>query len=382
MLQGLWEQLQRTLNNTVEALGISGLEWETLIITMAGQIMVSLIVLTVLLAIYLALKFLFGALIKSRNPGATLYTSFQVSLRYIFMLAAMVALSAQYGASGELLESLVRAGIMGLGFYLVWIALTNGFSTLLSRHTIDASLGQLINNMLLVVLLTLGVITLLAQFGFDVLSILAGLGIVGIAVGFAAQSTLSNFIAGITLLIERPFRIGDWVKINDQEGKVIKIAFRTTWLRTRDNIFTMIPNDSVATSDIINFSAEGPTRIRIPLGIAYKESAKEARNVILPLLQAHENTLQTPAMEPRVVMTGLGDSSVDLVALFWIRPEDIDIQPKIVCELLEQIKEGLDEAGIEIPFPHLQLFIDEARGLSPLLAPLKIQGAGTAAEND
>ena len=80
-----------------------------------------------------------------------------------------------------------------------------------------------------------------AVFGFDVVSIVAGLGIVGIAVGFAAQSTLSNFIAGITLLIERPFRIGDWVTINGQDGKVVKIALRTTWLRTRDNIFTMIP---------------------------------------------------------------------------------------------------------------------------------------------
>lgn len=381
MLQGLWEQLLRTLNNTIDALGISGLEWEDLIIAVAGQIIVSLIILTVLLAVYLVLKFIIGALIKTRNPGATLFTSVQVSLRYTFILAAVIALAAQYGASGELLTSMVRAGVMGLGFYLVWIALTNGFSALLRRHTIDASLGQLINNMLSVVLLTLGIITLLAQFGFDVLSIVAGLGIVGIAVGFAAQSTLSNFIAGITLLVERPFRIGDWVRINDQEGKVVKIAFRTTWLRTRDNIFTMIPNDSVATSDIVNFSAKGPTRVRIPLGIAYKESAKKARGVILPLLQAHEKALQVPGMEPRVVMTGLGDSSVDLVALYWIQPEDIDIQSRITAELLEQIKEALDEAGIEIPFPHLQLFIDEAKGLAPLLTPLKVHSSESAAAN-
>ncbi len=103
----------------------------------------------------------------------------------------------------------------------------------------------------------------------------------GIAVGFAAQSTLSNFIAGITLLIERPFRIGDWVNINGQDGKVVKIALRTTWLRTRDNIFAMIPpNDSVASSDIINYSAEGITRLSFMVGIAYKESVAHAREVI------------------------------------------------------------------------------------------------------
>ncbi|MFW5825902.1 MAG: mechanosensitive ion channel family protein, partial [Marinobacter sp.] len=227
-------------------------------------------------------------------------------------------------------------------------------------------------NSLLVLALVLGSVTVLAQFGFDVWSVIASLGIVGIAVGFAAQSTLSNFIAGLTLLIERPFRIGDWVRINDQEGKVLKIAFRTTWLRTRDNIFTMIPNDSVASSDIVNFSAEGPTRVRIPVGIAYKESAQAARDVILPILTDHPKVLKSGDMMPRVAMAGLGDSSVNLVVLVWIMPEDIDIQPRITAEILEQIKEHLDQAGIEIPFPHLQLFIDDAKGLAPLFSPLKV----------
>ena len=217
-------------------------------------------------------------------------------------------------------------------------------------------------------------LVILAQF--DVVSIVAGLGIVGIAVGFAAQSTLSNFIAGITLLIERPFRIGDWVTINGQDGKVVKIALRTTWLRTRDNIFTMIPNDSVASSDIINYSAEGATRLNIPVGIAYKESAKAAREVIMPVLRAHPEALQSAGMEPRVLMESLGDSSVNLKAQVWITPDNLDVQPRIMAEILEQIKEALDAAGIEIPFPHLQLFIDDAKGLKPVVEPLYPKLAG------
>ncbi|HBM48817.1 MAG TPA: mechanosensitive ion channel protein MscS, partial [Marinobacter sp.] len=189
-------------------------------------------------------------------------------------------------------------------------------------------------------------------------------------------STLSNFIAGITLLIERPFRIGDWVTINGQDGKVVKIALRTTWLRTRDNIFTMIPNDSVASSDIVNYSAEGATRLNIPVGIAYKESAKAAREVIMPVLLSHPEVLQSAGMEPRVVLKNLGDSSVDLEVKIWITPDNLDVQPRIMADVLEQIKEALDDAGIEIPFPHLQLFIDEAKGLKPLVEPLYPKLAG------
>jgi len=192
---------------------------------------------------------------------------------------------------------------------------------------------------------------------------------VGIAVGFAAQSTLSNFIAGITLLIERPFRIGDWVNINGQDGKVVKIALRTTWLRTRDNIFAMIPNDSVASSDIINFSAEGITRLNLSVGIAYKESVVKAREVILPVLLAHKEVLQKESLAPRVMVDSLSASSVDLKIQVWITPDNLDVQPRIIAELRERVKQALDDAGIEIPFPHLQLFIDGAPGLKPLLEP-------------
>jgi len=259
---------------------------------------------------------------------------------------------------------------MALGFFVAWLVLKRILQEAMSRYKADLSIRQLVNNLLSVLLSTFATITILAQFGFDVLSIVAGLGIVGIAVGFAAQSTLSNFIAGITLLIERPFRIGDWVNINGQDGKVVKIALRTTWLRTRDNIFTMIPNDSVASSDIVNFSAEGITRLNFIVGIAYKESVEKAREVILPVLLAHKEVLHDKSLEPRVRLENLGASSVDLKIQIWITQDNLDVQPRIIGELREQVKNALDAAGIEIPFPHLQVHIDGAMGLQPLLEPL------------
>ena len=234
-----------------------------------------------------------------------------------------------------------------------WLAIGRLLRETMNRYRLEPSIRQLVENLFSVLTVTFAAVTVLSQFGFDVVSIVAGLGIVGIAVGFAAQSTLSNFIAGITLLIERPFRIGDWVTINGQDGKVVKIALRTTWLRTRDNIFTMIPNDNVASSEIINYSAEGATRLNIPVGIAYKESARAARDVIMPVLLAHSEVLQGPGMEPRVVVKTLGNSSVDLEVKIWITPDNLEVQPRIMADVLEKIKEALDEADIEIPFPHL-----------------------------
>ncbi|MDX1269032.1 MAG: mechanosensitive ion channel, partial [Oceanisphaera sp.] len=112
---------------------------------------------------------------------------------------------------------------------------------------------------------------------------------------------------------------------------------------------------------------EGPTRIRIPLGIAYKESVEQAREVIMPLLSAHPMVIKNDQMKPRVQLRELADSSLNLSAQVWVRAEDVEVKGRISCELLEAIKQGLDDAGIEMPFPHLQLFIDEAKGLAPWL---------------
>lgn len=382
MWSSLKDQLSGNLRDTANALGITEMDWQHVLVWVSGQLLVTLILVALAVLIYVLFSLVLKATLGRQQRLNSLYLSLKTGLQYLIALFVIVAIVAQYGGDAIILKSIARGGLMALGFYVAWVLVARTIVGTLDRHRIDPSLEQLLKNSVSVLFLVLGAVTVMAQFGFDVWSIIAGLGIVGIAVGFAAQSTLSNFIAGVTLLIERPFRIGDWVRINDQEGKVQKIAFRTTWLRTRDNIFTMIPNDSVASSEIINFTAEGPTRIRIQLGIAYKETARAARKEILPILEAHPNVLKEPGMVPRVQMEGLGDSSVDLVALAWILPEDIDIQPRISAEILEQIKERLDEVGIEIPFPHLQLFIDEAKGLSPLLSPLRVNSGNGAAANE
>ncbi|MGP9831838.1 mechanosensitive ion channel family protein [Marinobacter sp. GH_1] len=364
------EQLKQNLGDTLEAMAGGQVDWAELAVYVFSQVLVSAIYLGLFIGGYLLIIGTLRIVVGKRRSQSALFSQVRTGLKYLFALGALLVILAQFGAGPGFLKAMARAGFMALGFFVGWLVLARLMKEAIGRYGMDPSIRQLIENLFAVLMVTFAVVAILAQFGFDVLSIVAGLGIVGIAVGFAAQSTLSNFIAGITLLIERPFRIGDWVSINGQDGKVVKIALRTTWLRTRDNIFTMIPNDSVASSDIVNYSAEGSTRLNIPVGIAYKESARAAREVIMPVLLSHPEVLKGGAMEPRVVMKSLGDSSVDLEVKIWITPDNLDVQPRIMADVLEQIKEALDAAGIEIPFPHLQLFIDDAKGLKPLVEPL------------
>ncbi|ART79394.1 mechanosensitive ion channel family protein [Oceanisphaera avium] len=355
----LWQQFEQSFKHTSDALGINGINWQVIFFKSFGQVLVSLMIILVFAALYWALAALLKWTMIRWEYGTRFMVAVRLVLRYLFILVLMVALLAQYGASDVVLKAAARAGLMALSIYIVWLLLSRALASNLSRHHIDSSLEQLCKNSLSVTLITLGCITVLAQFGFDVVSIIAGLGIVGIAVGFAAQSTLANFIAGITLLIERPFRIGDWVKIHGEEGRVVRIAFRTTWLRTRDNIFTMIPNESVATSDIVNFSVEGCTRIRIPLGIGYKESVEEVRRLIMPILNAHPMVVSDERLTARVQMREIGESALMLSAQVWVHAKDIEVKGRISCELLEQIQHAVAKAGIEMPYRNIQLHLDD-----------------------
>lgn len=367
----LFAQVQNNLSDTLNAIGSEDVTWVALASYGVSQLLVSLIYIVLFVGGYVLLMAVLAAIAGTQRAQSALFAHLRTTLRYLTCLTLLLAILAQFGAGAGFLGAVAKAGFMALGFFAGWLLLKRILQETMTRYKADLSIRQLVNNLLSVFMSTFATVTILAQFGFDVVSIVAGLGIVGIAVGFAAQSTLSNFIAGITLLIERPFRIGDWVNINGQDGKVVKIAMRTTWLRTRDNIFTMIPNDSVASSDIINFSAEGITRLNFCIGIAYKESVEKAREVILPVLLAHKEVLHNKkTLAPRVMLENLSASSVDLKIQIWITQDNLDIQPRIIAELREQVKNALDKAGIEIPFPHLQLHIDGARGLKPLLEPL------------
>lgn len=210
--------------------------------------------------------------------------------------------------------------------------------------------------------LAVALVTAASQFDVNVSSLLAGLGVAGLAVSFAAQDTFGNIISGITLVIDKPFVVGDWVEVGGVHAHVTKIRLRTTTLSTFDNQTIVVPNKQIAQERIINYTLMPRIRVRVAVGIAYKEDIRTARQVILATLAGDQDVLAEPG--PQVVVTGLGSSSVDLELRFWIE-EAVRLWPK-QWEYTEKCKYALDEAGIEIPFPHLQMFIERTQGLEQL----------------
>lgn len=219
---------------------------------------------------------------------------------------------------------------------------------------VDLLVGGLVKGTLVV----LAFITAASQLGVNVGAALASIGVVGIAVGFAAQETVANMIAGFLVFWDRPFKIGDYIATQDRYGRVTEITMRTTRIRTMENTFVVIPNKQITGDMLVNHSMYGATRINVPVGIAYKESISAARDVLLPAVRAIPGVLTDPA--PDVVAAGLGASSVDLSVRVWI--SDAAIERPTFFRVVEASKHALDAAGIEIPFPQVQVSFDDIGG--------------------
>ena len=226
----------------------------------------------------------------------------------------------------------------------------------------------LIDNLYKSILLFFSIVMAGGQIGINVGAMLAGFGVAGIAIGFAAQDSLANTIAGFLIFWDKPFELGDWITVAEQYGQVTNITLRSTRIRTLNNTYVVLPNKSIIEQVMVNHSKHGATRIEVPVGIAYKEYIPDARKVILKKIEELETILKDPA--PDVVVTQLGSSSVDMIVRIWI--EDAKDEKAVFYRVMEESKLALDAAGIEIPFHHLQLFIenvedrvwDKARQLS------------------
>lgn len=204
-------------------------------------------------------------------------------------------------------------------------------------------------------LLIVGLVMAADQLGVNVTAALAGLGIAGVAIGFAAQDSVANVISGIMIFWDKPFIVGDWINVEGQYGCVSNITLRSTRIRTPRNTYVVIPNKKIIDAVLENFSKHGETRVDVPIGIAYKEDIRKAREVLLDAVRAIPEIREDPA--PDVIVDELGDSSVNLKVRVWI--DSPKFQQKTFFGVVEQCKLALDEAGIQIPFPHLQLFVDD-----------------------
>lgn len=215
----------------------------------------------------------------------------------------------------------------------------------------------LVDSVYTAAMLVVAMLMAAGQMGVNVTAALAGMGILGLAVGLAAQDSLSNSIAGFLIFWDKPFRVGDFVTVEDEYGTVTEITLRTTRIRTRNNTYVIIPNKEIIDNVLVNHSMYGETRVDVAIGIAYKESIDEAREVLLAAVADIDGVLDDP--EPRVVVKGLGDSSVDLEVRVWVATADVE--RAVTFRTIEACKKALDAADIEIPFPHMQLYVDNIK---------------------
>ena len=251
----------------------------------------------------------------------------------------------------DFVPALVQALIVVLAFWIVYRISRGVLGGVLRGTKADPALTSLSIKLLRYAILVLATIMALGQLGFNIASILAAAGIVGLAIGLAAQETVANLIAGLTILWDRPFRIGDNVTIADTFGKVRSIGLRTTRIETVERLDCILPNKEVIEQKIINHTMSPEYRLPVPIAIAYKEDSRNARKVLLKAVAGHALILDEPA--PVVVVTGLGDSSVDLELRVWLK--DPYTEREALFDLIELSKIALDEAGIEIPFPQRTL---------------------------
>lgn len=236
-------------------------------------------------------------------------------------------------------------GLLIIGRIVAGLVL-RGVRRMLERSKIDRTLVPFVSKLAYYAVLAFVVIATLGIFGIPTASFVAVLGAAGLAVGLALQGTLSNFAAGVMLLLFRPFKVGDLVEVSGALGTVAEIGIFTTSMNSLDNRRIVVPNSQVFGSTLVNYNGNDTRRVDLVMGIAYSDDIGVAIQTIEKIVAAHPKVLREP--ETQVAVSGLGDSSVDLVVRPWCRPADYWT---VYFDLTRQMKEGLEDAGCSIPFP-------------------------------
>ena len=271
-------------------------------------------------------------------------------------------LSESVESAVETASSLVvEYGMSVIGAILVFIIgrmvagwARNKMKSGLAKAGTDASLIPFFSSMLYYVVMGVVVIAVLSLFGIETTSLIAVFGAAGLAVGLALQGTLSNFAAGVMLLIFRPIRVGDFVEVGGQAGTVKEIAIFSTILHTGDNVRIIMPNSQIFGDTIKNFSANPTRRIDLVMGIGYGDDIAKAMEIIERVVTGDSRTLADPA--PTIAVSELADSSVNLVVRPWCNAEDYWA---LRWDLTRKLKEELEAGGCNIPFPQRDVHVLE-----------------------
>lgn len=261
---------------------------------------------------------------------------------------------------GFLVQVLVAVIILGVGSRIIKM-IVKMVRRFLERGRLEVGVVTFLSSFVKYALYFVLAMIILSQFGVTTSSVIAVLGSAGLTMGLALQGSLSNFAGGVLILLLKPFVVGDYILDNalSEEGTVKEITIFYTKLLTIDNKMIMIPNGSLSNSSITNYSHMEMRRIDLVIGVSYESNLAEVRKVLAQTIQKEPGVLQEEKTD--IVVSELNDSSVDIGVHVWVKTQDYW---PVRWSLLEHIKIALDENGISIPFPQMDVSIRNAGELS------------------
>jgi len=238
-----------------------------------------------------------------------------------------------------------------------WAAkgITSLIRRMLRKGRIDETLVSFVTNLCYVGIMAFVIIAALGQLGVHTASFVAVLGAAGLAVGLALQGSLSNFAAGVLMIIFKPFKVGDYIEGAGVAGAVEEIGIFTTELKSPDNKKIIVPNAKMTGDNIVNYSAKEIRRVDIVAGVSYGDDLDKVRTVLEGILAKDERVLKDPA--PTIAVLSLGDSSVNFAVRPWVKTADYW---DVFFAVQESIKKQFDAEGISIPFPQQDVHIHKA----------------------
>ncbi|MDX1501768.1 MAG: mechanosensitive ion channel family protein [Thermoanaerobaculia bacterium] len=247
--------------------------------------------------------------------------------------------------------SLLRALLLAaLGLVLARVAASAVRRVTATR--LDPSQVVLLRRIVRYTVLALFTVAALHELGFDLGVLLGAAGIVSVAIGFASQTSASNFISGLFLIAERPFAAGDVISVGGTTGEVLSIDLLSVKLRTFDNLFVRIPNETVIKSEVRTLTRFPLRRLDVTVGVAYGSDLALVRKVLLEVADRNPLSLEEP--KPQIFFNGFGDSSINYQYSVWCKRENF---VELKNAIQEELKQAFDEAGIEIPFPQRTLTV-------------------------
>ena len=232
--------------------------------------------------------------------------------------------------------------------------ISKGIAKLLGHKKVDQTVISFVESLVFGVAFTLTIIIAISHLGFNTSSLVAIIGAAGLAIGLALQGSLSNFASGVLLISFRPFKAGDFVEVSGVAGIVEEVLIFSTKLRTGDNKTVIIPNGAITGGTITNYSTKPTRRIDLVIGVSYDANLAQTRQVLADVVAKDERVLKD--QDVTIGVSELADSSVNLVVRPWVKSGDYW---PVYFDLLENIKVALDEAGIEIPYPHLSVQVNQ-----------------------